>query len=49
MPVFSAPEAFNVMIKELQGLCIDVELDLLLRGNRLDLHTNKYFRYFRSI
>ena len=27
MPVFSAPESFNVMIKELQGLCIDVELD----------------------
>ena len=27
MPDFSAPESFNVMIKELQGLCIDVELD----------------------
>ena len=27
MPEFSAPESFNVMIKELQGLCIDVELD----------------------
>ena len=27
MPNFSAPESFNVMIKELQGLCIDVELD----------------------
>ncbi len=27
MPSFSAPESFNVMIKELQGLCIDVELD----------------------
>ena len=27
MPKFSAPESFNVMIKELQGLCIDVELD----------------------
>ena len=27
MPQFSAPESFNVMIKELQGLCIDVELD----------------------
>ena len=27
MPAFSAPESFNVMIKELQGLCIDVELD----------------------
>ena len=27
MPEFSAPESFNVMIKELQGLCVDVELD----------------------
>jgi|TARA_B110000495_G_scaffold36437_3_gene29168 DNA-directed RNA polymerase subunit beta len=27
MPEFSSPESFNVMIKELQGLCIDVELD----------------------
>ena len=27
MPDFSAPESFNVMIKELQGLCVDVELD----------------------
>ena len=27
MPEFSTPESFNVMIKELQGLCIDVELD----------------------
>ena len=27
MPDFSTPESFNVMIKELQGLCIDVELD----------------------
>ena len=27
MPDYSAPESFNVMIKELQGLCIDVELD----------------------
>jgi DNA-directed RNA polymerase subunit beta len=27
MPEYSAPESFNVMIKELQGLCIDVELD----------------------
>ncbi len=27
MPTFNAPESFNVMIKELQGLCIDVELD----------------------
>ena len=27
MPSFNAPESFNVMIKELQGLCIDVELD----------------------
>ncbi len=27
MPDFAAPESFNVMIKELQGLCIDVELD----------------------
>ncbi len=27
MPEFAAPESFNVMIKELQGLCIDVELD----------------------
>jgi len=27
MPSFSTPESFNVMIKELQGLCIDVELD----------------------
>ena len=27
MPGYSAPESFNVMIKELQGLCIDVELD----------------------
>ena len=27
MPDFSSPESFNVMIKELQGLCIDVELD----------------------
>jgi len=27
MPSYSAPESFNVMIKELQGLCIDVELD----------------------
>jgi len=26
-PTFNAPESFNVMIKELQGLCIDVELD----------------------
>ena len=27
MPDYSAPESFNVMIKELQGLCIDVELE----------------------
>ena len=27
MPEYSSPESFNVMIKELQGLCIDVELD----------------------
>ena len=27
MPEYNAPESFNVMIKELQGLCIDVELD----------------------
>ena len=27
MPEFSSPESFNVMIKELQGLCIDIELD----------------------
>lgn len=27
MPQYSAPESFNVMIKELQGLCIDVDLD----------------------
>tara|TARA_X000001036_G_C20644720_1_gene792537 strand:+ start:59 stop:1783 length:1725 start_codon:yes stop_codon:yes gene_type:complete len=27
MPAFSTPESFNVMIKELQGLCIDVELN----------------------
>ncbi|MAL64712.1 MAG: DNA-directed RNA polymerase subunit beta [Candidatus Marinimicrobia bacterium] len=27
MPEFSTPESFNVMIKELQGLCIDVELE----------------------
>ena len=27
MPEFSTPESFNVMIKELQGLCIDVDLD----------------------
>ena len=27
MPEFSSPESFNVMIKELQGLCIDVQLD----------------------
>ena len=27
MPEFSAPESFNVMIKELQGLCVDVELN----------------------
>ncbi len=27
MPEFSAPESFNVMIKELQGLCLDIELD----------------------
>ena len=27
VPEFSTPESFNVMIKELQGLCIDVELD----------------------
>ena len=27
MPEFSSPESFNVMIKELQGLCIDVSLD----------------------
>ncbi|MEC9376964.1 MAG: DNA-directed RNA polymerase subunit beta, partial [Candidatus Neomarinimicrobiota bacterium] len=27
MPEYSAPESFNVMIKELQGLCVDIELD----------------------
>jgi len=27
MPEFSTPESFNVMIKELQGLCVDVELN----------------------
>ena len=33
MPEYNAPESFNVMIKELQGLCIDVER--LIQGVKL--------------